>query len=226
MTDATVSISRRRLLGASLAVGGLAAAQGSPALAAVRTATPPQTLGPFYPVTKPLDQDNDLTNMTGASGRAQGTPIHVIGRVVDRAGRPVPGATVEIWQANAFGRYHHPRDPATGPLDPAFQGFGRDRTGDDGAYRFLTIHPPPYPASADWMRPSHIHFAIQGPGFERLVTQMYFTGDPHLDGDRILNGIRDPAARASVIVPLQPPPTGLEPTARVARFDIVLGRGA
>lgn len=226
MTTTTTPVSRRRVLGAALATGGLAAARGSPVLAALRTATPPQTLGPFYPVTKPLDRDNDLTVVAGRSGRAEGTPIHVIGRVVDQAGRPMRNATVEIWQANALGRYHHPRDPANAPIDPNFQGYGHDGTDDDGAYRFLTIQPPPYPASANWMRPAHIHFAIRGPGFERLVTQMYFTGDPHLEGDRILNGIGDPAARASVIVPLQPPPMGLDPTAQVATFDIVLGNNA
>lgn len=226
MTSSKVRMSRRRWLGASLAVGSLVATRNSLALAAIRTATPPQTLGPFYPVTKPLDQDNDLTVISGRRGRAQGTPIHVIGRVVDRTGRPIGNAVVEIWQANALGRYHHPRDPANAPIDPNFQGYGHNTTGDDGAYRFFTIQPPPYPASADWMRPAHIHFAIKGPGFERLVTQMYFTGDPYLDDDRILNAIADPAARASVIITLQPPPAGLDPAAQVATFDIVLATNA
>ncbi len=216
-------LSRRRAMLASLAAGGLAAVRSTPALAALRIATPRQTAGPFYPVTKPLDQDNDLTAVRGKSGRASGTPLHVMGRVIDRAGRPVAGAVVEIWQANAFGRYHHPGDGRNVPLDPHFQGYGRNRTDVEGAYRFLTILPPPYPASANWMRPAHIHFAVHGPGFERLVTQMYFAGDPHLERDYVFNRIADPAARSRLVVTLQPPPAAVEPTGRVANFDIVLG---
>ena len=214
---------RRRVLSVSLIAGGLAAVRATPALAALQLATPRQTAGPFYPATKPLDRDNDLTVVAGEAGRARGTPIHVMGRVVGRAGRPVAGAVVEIWQANAHGRYHHPRDRRDVPLDPYFQGWGRDRTDSGGAYRFLTIQPPPYPASANWTRPAHIHFAVHGPGFERLITQMYFAGDPHLARDSIFNAIADPAARASVVVTLAPPSPDLEPAAQVAIFDIVLG---
>ncbi len=214
---------RRRVLSVSLIAGGLAAVRATPALAALQLATPRQTAGPFYPATKPLDRDNDLTVVAGEAGRARGTPIHVMGRVVGRAGRPVPGAVVEIWQANAHGRYHHPRDRRDVPLDPYFQGWGRDRTDSGGAYRFLTIQPPPYPASANWTRPAHIHFAVHGPGFERLVTQMYFAGDPHLARDSIFNAIADPAARASVVVTLASPSPDLQPATEVAIFDIVLG---
>ncbi len=214
---------RRRVLSVSLIAGGLAAVRATPALAALQLATPRQTAGPFYPATKPLDRDNDLTVVAGEAGRARGTPIHVMGRVVGRAGRPVAGAVDEIWQANAHGRYHHPRDRRDVPLDPYFQGWGRDRTDSGGAYRFLTIQPPPYPASANWTRPAHIHFAVHGPGFERLITQMYFAGDPHLARDSIFNAIADPAARASVVVTLAPPTADLQPAAQVAIFDIVLG---
>ncbi len=216
-------LTRRRMLAASLAAGGLAAVGSTPALAALRIATPRQTAGPFYPTTKPLDQDSDLTIIAGKKGIARGTPLHIMGRVIDRDGRPQPGAVVEIWQANAHGRYHHPRDPRGVPLDPNFQGYGHDRADADGAYRFLTIVPPPYPASATWTRPAHIHFAVHGPGFERLITQMYFAGDPHLARDSIFNAIADPAARASVVVTLAPPSADLEPAAEVAIFDIVLG---
>ncbi len=219
----TSRLTRRRVLAASLATGGLAAVRTTPALAALQIATPRQTAGPFYPTTKPLDQDSNLTIISGKEGRARGTPLHLMGRVIDRDGRPQPGAVVEIWQANAHGRYHHSRDPRGVPLDPNFQGFGHDRADADGAYRFLTIVPPPYPASATWTRPAHIHFAVHGPGFERLVTQMYFAGDPHLARDPIFNAIADPAARASVVVTLAPAGADLPPAGKLAVFDMVLG---
>ena len=224
MNRAKCGLSRRAVLGASLAAGGLASGFLRPALAALRAVTPAQSLGPFYPANKPLDQDNDLMSVEGASGRAQGNPIHVTGRVIDRNGRPAPGAVIEIWQANAFGRYHHQGGRRDVPLDPNFQGYGHDRADDEGAYRFLTIQPPPYPASATWMRPAHIHFAVHGPGFERLVTQMYFAGDPHLERDFVFNRVADPAARALLVVALEPSRPGLEPAAATAVFDIVLGR--
>lgn len=223
-TEYEFALSRRRVLGASLAAGTVAAARTTPLGAALRVTTPPQTSGPFYPATKPLDQDNDLTRVAGKDGRAEGKPIHIVGQVLGRGGRPAAGARVEIWQCNAFGRYHHPRDSRDVPLDPFFQGWGRNLTGDDGAYRFMTIEPPPYPASTFWMRPAHVHFAVSGRGFEPLVTQMYFAGDPHLERDRIFNGIADPAARASVVVTLAPPVAELSPAAEVAVFDIVLAR--
>ncbi len=99
-------LTRRRMLAVALATGGLAAVGSTPALAALQIATPRQTAGPFYPTTKPLDQDSDLTIIAGKEGIARGTPLHLTGRVVDRDGRPQPGAVVEIWQANAHGRYH------------------------------------------------------------------------------------------------------------------------
>ncbi len=222
MNLAHATLSRRSLLGVSV----VATVYLTPARAALRLATPAQVLGPFYPVTKPLDQDSDLTTVEGKGGRAKGKPIHVVGRVMGRDGRAVAGAVVEIWQANAFGRYHHPGDGRNVPLDPHFQGYGRDRTDVEGAYRFLTILPPPYPASANWMRPAHIHFAVHGPGFERLVTQMYFAGDPHLERDYVFNRITDPAARSRLVVTLQPPPAAVEPAGQVANFDIVLGDAA
>ena len=221
-----MTLSRRHLLGASLATGGLVAVGSSKALAALAVATPPQTLGPFYPLIKPLDQDADLTRVEGAQGAARGEPIEVVGRVIERDGRPVGDAMVEIWQCNAFGRYHHPSDRRDAPLDPNFQGYGRDLTDHDGAYRFATIKPPPYPASATWMRPAHIHFRVTGPGFEPLVTQMYFAGDPYLADDAVFNRIRDPAARARVVVELGPSEGGGKPDAGLARFEIVLATGA
>jgi protocatechuate 3,4-dioxygenase beta subunit len=161
--------------------------------------------------------------VAGQPERAKGRVLHVTGRVLDPDGRPVPGARVEIWQTNAFGRYHHPGDRRDVPIDPGFQGYGQDTADADGGYRFRTVEPVAYPAGGGWMRPPHIHFAVSGPGFERIVTQMYFAGDPLNARDRLLNAIRDPAERARLVVALQPPPPDLDPDSRLAQFDIVLG---
>ena len=128
----TANISRRRVLGTALAVAGLAAARPlQDAFAGALVATPRQGMGPFYPEAKPLDQDNDLTNVQGKTGRARGRLLHVVGRVFDSAGELVKDARVEIWQANSFGRYDHPRDRRDAPLDPNFQGYGHDFTDSD-----------------------------------------------------------------------------------------------
>jgi protocatechuate 3,4-dioxygenase, beta subunit len=211
-----ISPSRRVFIqsgaGAVLLIAGL-----RPAFAAV--VTPPQTLGPFYPREFPLDRDNDLAVVAGQ--RAKGTITHVLGAVTDNAGRPVAGARVEIWQVNAFGRYHDPRDRRDAPLDPGFQGYGETLTGAAGEYRFRTIKPVPYPG-----RTAHIHFKITAPGGDgSLVTQLYVQGEPGNARDSLLNNIRDAEARSSLIVPFAPA-SEIEAEALAARFPIRLGFNA
>ncbi len=208
------SMARRLLLGAGLGLAGLAAM--APAARAL-VATPRQTPGPFYPARIPLDHDNDLIQVTGRGARAEGIPLQLFGRVLTESGRAVPGARVEIWQCDAFGFYHHPRDRG-GRADPNFQGYGRMAVDAEGAYRFRTIRPVSYPG-----RTPHIHVAVSGPGFEPLITQMYVAGEPGNESDGILNRIRDPQARASVMVDLVAAPE-LEPGGLAGEFDIVLGR--
>ena len=217
-------ISRRRVLASGLSTAALSSvALSSVALSPVVAAlmpTPRQGLGPFYPSLKPLDSDTDLVAVAGHGKQAAGQVVHVMGRVVDARGRPAGGARVEIWQCDAFGRYHHPRDAGAegrGGGDPNFQGYGQTVLAADGAYRFRTIRPVPYPGRAP-----HIHFAVSGPGFEPLVTQMYVAGEPRNAGDWILNSVGDEAARASLIVDLGPAPE-IEPGALRGVFDIVLG---
>jgi protocatechuate 3,4-dioxygenase beta subunit len=185
----------------------------------VEEATPEQALGPFYPVTKPPDQDNDLTTIRGKPGKAKGQEIRVSGRVLNTHGAPVPGATVEIWQANTFGRYTHPQDSNPEPLDPDFQGYGAQVTDASGGYSFATVKPGAYPVGGGRTRPPHIHFMVTGPS-SRLVTQMYFEGEPLNDTDPLLNGAE---GKERLITTLEPPRAGLEgpPT---ARFDIVLAQ--
>jgi protocatechuate 3,4-dioxygenase beta subunit len=204
---------RRQIL---IAAGAAVLLRPAEALAALLP-TPAQSTGPFYPRELPLDRDNDLATVAGAPAGAKGELTHIFGRVRDVEGRPLAGARVEIWQCNAFGRYHHPNDTRDVPLDPGFQGFGETRTGENGSYRFRTIKPVPYPG-----RTPHIHFAVTAQGGARLVTQMYVEGAAGNERDGLLNSIRDPAARRSVIVALRPAPE-IEGGALAGTFDIVLG---
>lgn len=208
----------RRFVIRSLGAAGLVAAlPGAAAHAA--TVTPAQTLGPFYPREFPLDRDNDLARVAGQ--QAKGQVSHVFGTVSDGAGRVLRGARVEIWQVNAFGRYHDPRDRHDAPFDPGFQGYGEVTTNEAGEYRFRTIKPVPYPG-----RTAHIHFKITAPGGDtNLVTQLYLEGEPGNARDSQLNAIRDTVARNSIIVPFAAAPE-IEADALAARFAIVLGVNA
>lgn len=205
---------RRGLLGGGALVlaTGLAPRR---ALAALLP-TPPQSEGPFYPPSLPRDIDADLVRVTGLDARAMGTVTHVVGRVLDRDGRPVPRALVEIWQCDANGRYLHPGDRGRNPRDPAFQGYGRTLTDAGGGYRFRTIRPVPYPG-----RTPHIHFKVAVPGLGELTTQMYVKGEPGNARDFLLNSVRDPAARERLLVELSPA-EAIESGALTGTFDIVL----
>ena len=168
--------------------------------------------------------DNDLTLNAVQDGKPIGERIVVAGRVLDEGGRPVSGALVEIWQANAAGRYAHLSDGHDAPLDRNFRGAGRTLTRSDGSYRFVTIRPGAYPwrnHSNAW-RPAHIHFSVFGWAFiQRLVTQMYFPGDPLLSLDPIFESVRDPAARKRLVSSFSPELT-LPEWALGFEFDIVL----
>ncbi len=170
--------------------------------------------------------ESDLTRQR--MGAPLGERIIVQGRVLDEDGRAVPQALVEIWQCNAAGRYHHPGDQHDAPLDPNFYGGGRARADDEGNYRFVTIKPGAYPWGnhRNAWRPAHIHFSLFGPAFAtRLITQMYFPGDPLLAFDPIYNSV--PAgARARLESAFDIEATQPE-WALAYRFDIVLrGRNA
>lgn len=187
-------------------------------------ATPEQTIGPFYPRALVAEGENDLTRRAPDAPRAEGEVIEIRGSVVDEEGRPVAGALIEIWQANTWGRYDHPVDRGDAPLDPNFRGFGRTIADDSGAYRFLTIKPGAYPNPGydDWFRPPHVHFSVFGAGLmQRIITQMYFPGEPLNDIDPILNGVADLAARARLISTHDDGPAGPSEFP-CYRFDLVL----
>ncbi len=144
--------------------------------------------------------DNDLTRQH--DGEPQGERIVVTGRVLEEDGRPVRNALVEIWQTNAGGRYRHEVDQHPAPLDPNFTGAGRTLTDDEGRYEFVTVKPGAYPwrNHPNAWRPAHIHFSLFGRAFSsRLVTQMYFPGDPLFAFDPIFRSVRDPEARARLV---------------------------
>lgn len=210
--------SRRDLLiAASSAIAGVGIPRRSPA--AILQPTPAQTAGPFYPKMLPLDSDNDLVRISGHTKQANGVVTHVLGRILDAAGRPLSNTLVEIWQCDSHGRYHYVEDRPSPPLDADFQGYGRTISAEDGSYRFRTIRPVPYPG-----RTAHIHFAVKPPAGDRLTTQMYVAGESLNERDPVLAQIRDPSARARIIVPLAPAPQ-IETGALAATFDIVLGQG-
>lgn len=213
---ATPGLGRRRFLVAALAGAGVLAGPGRLGAQAGLVPTPRQTPGPFYPVSFPSDLDNDLVVLRGAEARAEGVVTHVVGRVLRPDGRPVPDATVEIWQCDANGRYLHPGDRGGRPRDRAFQGYGRTAAAADGSYRFRTIRPVAYPG-----RTPHIHFAVSAAGRPELVTQMYVAGEPLNARDGVYAAIPDPRQRAAVTVPLGPA-DGIEQGALVGTFDIVL----
>lgn len=180
--------------------------------------TPQQILGPFFPLGLRPDTQGDLTIVEGVGGHAQGEIIEVTGHVLDDGGKPVPGARLTIWQANSFGRYVHPNDLNPAPLDPNFEGFATIQAGNDGGYQIRTVKPGPYPVGPDWMRAPHIHFEVHGQ-FERLITQMYFPGEPLNACDRLLMSVAEP----DLLVAKPVPSTPGHP--RALKFDIILARG-
>ena len=176
--------------------------------------TPWQSLGPFYPKKLPVDSDADLTFVDGKNGQATGQFTRLSGRVTDQSGAPIKNARVEIWQCDAFGAYHHPRDG--GGVDTFFQGYGQTTTDDNGNYRFKTIKPVAYPGRAP-----HIHMKVID-GSRDLVTQIYIKDEPANKGDFLLNAIRNEQSRQSLEVAFEAS-TDPDESELVARFDPVLG---
>jgi protocatechuate 3,4-dioxygenase, beta subunit len=181
--------------------------------------------GPVFGDGTVTPDESDLTRQ--GAGEPLGERIIVQGRVLDEVGRPIPGALVEVWQANAAGRYRHDVDQHPAPLDPNFAGAGRCLTDAEGRYRFVTVKPGAYP----WLnhenawRPAHIHFSIFGRLFaQRLVTQMYFPGDPLFEYDPIFQAVRDPRARELLVAGFDLAVTEPE-WALGYSWNVVLGRG-
>ncbi len=182
--------------------------------------------GPVFGADAIQEHDHDLTRQH--AGEPLGERIVVSGRLLDEDGRAIRGALVELWQANAAGRYRHDVDRHPAPLDPNFGGAGRVLTDDEGRYRFVTIKPGAYPWGnhPNAWRPAHIHFSVFGRTLtERLVTQMYFPADPLLELDPIFHAVRDPRSRALLLARFDLATTE-EQWALGYEWDIVLGRSS
>jgi protocatechuate 3,4-dioxygenase beta subunit len=200
----------RALAAAALLVSSIPVGQAATQLAA----TPSQTEGPFYPRTTPPERDSDLTQVAGQPP-AQGTRLYLAGRVLTVDGSPLQGATVELWQCDAFGRYHHVGDNG-GPRDDGFQGFGATTTDAEGRYAFKTIRPVAYGG-----RIPHMHFKIRSSGGATLTTQLYVKGDA-ASGDPVL-ATSAAGTLAKLTVSLSPV-AGRESGALTGTFDFVLPR--
>ena len=215
-----MSISRRAITMQLAVLAGTASALGV-ASSHTLIATPRQTEGPFYPPKPHGESDVDLTLLEGHSERAAGVVILVRGRATNLAGNPLRDARVDIWQANHHGRYAHPADDNTAPLDRNFQGIGTMHTDPEGYYGFKTIRPAPYrltPDQASASRARHIHFKVTHGGAGDLTTQMYFAGDPLIENDIVMRDTPAPLRHLLITSPVADPETGLP----LHRFDVVL----
>lgn len=212
------SLSRRGLLRGAVSSAPLLASLWTTkgAFAQALTQTPGLTIGPYYPDRMPLDLDNDLLLINDNITPSVGQILWVTGRILDRSGNPVRGATVEIWQADNNGAYIHSASPIAN-RDANFQGYGKFLTASDGRYIFRTVYPGIYPG-----RTRHIHYQIQAPGLGNLITQLHFEGESLNANDGVLNGVRDAAQKASIIRPVSSV-TGSSIGERQVTFDIVMG---
>lgn len=185
MVDAeVVKLSRRKffIFGSSAGISAAGSAAGAEKL----KPTPKQTEGPFYPIQAQKDKDFDLTQVEGKEGVAKGEQVSIIGQVVDTEGNPIEDATVDLWQANAEGKYHHPHDKNPAPKDENFQGWAIVPSGKEGGFKFKTIVPGAYPISKRHKRTPHIHFKVSKRGYVELTTQMYFPDQELNETDVIL----------------------------------------
>lgn len=180
--------------------------------------TPDQILGPFYPLNSIADRTGDLTGSPGRPERASGEILLVKGRVLSSTGRPIAGARLEVWQANSAGKYRHPSDTTSEPLDPNFDGFAVLLTDQEGGYSFRTVKPGGYRTPHGDLRPPHIHFIVDF-GVDRLITQMYFAGEQQNLTDRWLLAAPHPDL---LIATLDGQAHGPWPASKTATFNIIL----
>lgn len=203
---------RRKLM---LTMTGLIGA-GASGMAAALIPTPRQAAGPFYPQNLPLDDDNNLTEVAGKAGKAKGVISDLSGRIMDINGRPLRNLRIEIWQCDANGRYRHPRENGSSPLDKNFQGHGFTITNTEGLYRFRTIRPVPYPG-----RTPHIHVGVFPTGERPFTTQLYIADEARNATDFLYNHI--PSDKRHLVT-AEFAATTTSGAEQQASFDIILNR--
>jgi protocatechuate 3,4-dioxygenase, beta subunit len=204
------SLPRRRIL---QALGALSLSASATLRAEMLAAAPRMTEGPFYPTSIPLDHDNDLTRVGNSASAARGEIFDLVGRVLDRSGKPLAGARVEIWQCDALGHYHHVGVPeATG--DPNFQGFGVATTDAGGHYRFRTIRPVPYPG-----RTPHIHYKVRAGTAPEFTSQVFIEGEARNERDFLFRSLSKDERRRAVV---ELRPAMAAGASLAGRFEIVL----
>ncbi len=140
--------------------------------------TPKEVEGPFYPITPQKDKDADLTKVKGKMGTAKGQIIDIFGQVLDQNANPIENVTIDLWQANSFGKYHHPHDHSTAPIDENFQAWAILQSGKEGRFKLKTVMPGAYPLGSEDQRTPHIHLKIGKNGYAPLLTQLYFPNHP------------------------------------------------
>ncbi|AOT06904.1 protocatechuate 3,4-dioxygenase [Pseudoalteromonas luteoviolacea] len=180
-----MTIRNRRHFIRNLTLGSLAGLVGTQVHA--RTVTPREMEGPYYPITPQKDKDADLTQVTGKKGKAKGTVIEIFGQVFDTDGNALEDVTVDLWQANSYGKYHHPHDNSDAPIDEHFQAWAIIQTKAQGHFRFKTVLPGAYPLNAAQQRTPHVHLKISKRGYHSLLTQMYFPEHPLNQSDGLFN---------------------------------------
>lgn len=211
------SFSRRSAvkLGLCSGIASMASIQVLTASKTVITPTPSEIEGPFYPIKAQQDKDFDLTQIEGREAKAIGKALEIHGRVLDIHGKPIVGASVDLWQANAAGRYDHTRDTNPAKIDPNFQGWAIVPSGKEGGFKFKTIKPGIYPVGRGWDRPPHIHFKVNQKGYQPLITQMYFPGEKLNKVDRLLQR-KDADSQKLMIAKIN------QDTEGVLNYDIIL----
>ena len=205
----SVIVGRRQMITGVVALAGAGIVLAREPL--TRRGTPQLTTGPFFPLSRPREQDWDLTRVAGGTGVAQGVIMELRGRVTTEAGKPVPGARLDVWQTNGLGRYHHASDETGLPLDPNFQGSGVIRADANGDYRLRTVIPLPYER-----RQRHIHFDVRGEK-RMLITQMFFPGEPN-ERDTLYPALQNEALQRAVTAEL----VGDEAGIKHFRWNIIL----
>lgn len=221
-------IDRRRMIGLSTIGAGLVAGHGAQAAQSILASpgptarpTPPQNIGPFYPVVRVGENMADLTHVPNQAGRALGELIEIRGAIRTVAGAPVRGAVVLVWQANASGAYNHPGS-AFGAVDPAFLGHAVLRTDRAGEFSLLTVRPGAYPDMPGTLRTPHIHFEVIGEE-ARLITQMYFPGERLNAADRLLRELEAGGGDPRSVIATTSAERGRDGAARLS-WTILLNR--